>query len=907
MVTIVDSYCAFGVPAIRTKLLFTESNLAMHHKALYIAAYLWFHAVAVLLPVPVFSDTSVRAVANTPAEEWIVDQLEAGRIADLRKAFPEEKDRTISGVFLTDLIIKSANLATTRRSGIRILCATVSGRVDLTGAEVPYDVWLIGCKFEDSVDFARSYFSKDLILSNSSFQEANFQRVRVDGGLLLRLTTFTNTANFSFARIDGNLEAQEVQFTGEDQTANFRSLEVRTNANFSDALFLGGAEFADTIAGGHFILKKAFFANSEKLVSFNAIRIGKRVDLQDASFVGPVNFTCSKINDQLNAHGVKFAGQDKSISFEDVLIAGYAGFKRASFAGSARFRGIVVQGSLSFRNASFKKELDLGFATIRGQLILNDAKFTNRKLSVDLQGSNVIGGVGLEKAVFNGSVSFVNARTGNVRIKNTVFTGPVSFQNADVRGQLEGEGCEFKDGASFTGMNVDGLVSFTEGVFHGAANFKGATISGQFIARDCQFHDEEEEANFNRISVRDGAFLSGAVFKGPVNFGFADISVMLDLKEAMFEKQAVFSSSMIRGNAGFLRAVFEGRAEFRNAHVHGDLILEEAQFKGDADLFGMEVEGILNMSRARFSQLTNLGFLRSHKLMYAAQTTFSGPVLMERAMLMDLLITGPKDNTHESPIFNFFGTHIRGMLTIANICVEQLCLSCVRVGGRMLLSHVSVEREADLTDGDFTYIALWKINWPTEPHSVHLNGIQYQNISSGYGKEGRAKLIDMFNRAKYSEDAYAGLEQFFRRSGYSLDADKVLISQKRRERKELLKGFDTIRNYASDITIAYGTSRSRPIMVSLLFIMVGWCVFYRREGMNQLSPSWLSGKYNSLLYSIHLFFPVISFLVLKQWKPKECRRLASTYMWIHLVAGYIFIPVSLVTNYQIIFGILLIK
>src|SRR5947199_808854 len=88
----------------------------------------WFSAIC--LAAFVTTICTLSAVAKTGAgqlnraEQWVVAQVTAGEIADLRKQFPDEDKRKLSAHFLEDLLMGALAGVKLHRRGVRIRGAT---------------------------------------------------------------------------------------------------------------------------------------------------------------------------------------------------------------------------------------------------------------------------------------------------------------------------------------------------------------------------------------------------------------------------------------------------------------------------------------------------------------------------------------------------------------------------------------------------------------------------------------------------------------------------------------------------------------------------------------------------------------------------------------------------------------
>ena len=70
-------------------------------------------------------------------EKWVLEQVAAGKIADLSKKFPDEAQRKLSAQFLEDLLTGALPGFKLHRNGMRIMSATIHEPIDLTDAQIP--------------------------------------------------------------------------------------------------------------------------------------------------------------------------------------------------------------------------------------------------------------------------------------------------------------------------------------------------------------------------------------------------------------------------------------------------------------------------------------------------------------------------------------------------------------------------------------------------------------------------------------------------------------------------------------------------------------------------------------------------------------------------------------------------
>ena len=103
--------------------------------AICLAAFLTIISASAAVPPP-------SAEELNPAEKWVVAQVTAGEIADLSKTIPEEKDRKLSAHFVENLLTGTLSGVKLHRNGVRIIGAIIDEPIDMSNAQIPWEVWL---------------------------------------------------------------------------------------------------------------------------------------------------------------------------------------------------------------------------------------------------------------------------------------------------------------------------------------------------------------------------------------------------------------------------------------------------------------------------------------------------------------------------------------------------------------------------------------------------------------------------------------------------------------------------------------------------------------------------------------------------------------------------------------------
>ena len=444
-----------------------------------------------------------------PSEQWILQRLAAGEVADLRKHFGE--GRTTSAVraqFLVRLLTESFPDLKIPYQGIRISQAIVTGPLDLENAEVNQWLELLDCWFQGEINLRDCCFKKGLTLSRSHFtRKVEMQRLRV--GL---------SANFSESVMQGSLDLWRAQISGvllanglrcEDQTAlaNFNSMMVGQVAFFNQAVFQGpvdlvgckvseGAQFIGATFGGplnffgaqigsqltmikaqfagpadfgyvnvgsQFIADGAQFLHPTAPTNFNSLKVAHSASMREAVFAGPVNFISASIGSEFQVDRARFASDTELVDFNNLTVSQHAFFRGTIFQGPANFTGANIGGEVAFLQAQFL--LPTQAVSFKDLQVGATAYFWNSTWAggVDLSGAR------LHKII----VGFPTENPGEIvklKLKNAVIDRELNLENFRL-GQLEARKLAVKTGAEFTNITISDSADLRDSSFS-ALNFQ---------------------------------------------------------------------------------------------------------------------------------------------------------------------------------------------------------------------------------------------------------------------------------------------------------------------------------------------------------------------------------------------------------------------------------------------------
>ncbi len=334
----------------------------------------------------------------TPAEQWVLQQVAAGGVPDLKERFGEaEGGRTIRGQFMVALLTDGFPGFKMPRSGIYLLNAVVPDMVSLQFAEVEQAVFLVGCQFRGVVDCSGSHFTKTLGMKQAVFaQQANFHQLKVDLDAFFGEAEFKGPVDFGAARIEGNLVFKGARFTGKEQAADLNGLKLGGSLHCSNAVFEGGVDLAGAKIGAELNAQGARFASPDQKVIFTGVKVGQVAGFDRAEFRGPVYFSDMEVSGTFSAVATRFESSGQEAIF--------SGMKVGS---GALFNGAVFKGPVNFSNGS-----------ISGSLYVDEARFENKEHPPKFYGLKADNFASFMATIFQGGVSMIGAS-----FKNLMFTG----------------------------------------------------------------------------------------------------------------------------------------------------------------------------------------------------------------------------------------------------------------------------------------------------------------------------------------------------------------------------------------------------------------------------------------------------------------------------------------------------
>ena len=212
---------------------------------------------------------------------------------------------------------------------------------------------------------------------------------------------------------------------------------------------------------------------------------------------------------------------DSKITIEESWFVGPLDCTYATFKHTVSFKGSAFADMVTFRAATFEKELYV------------------------------------DQATFAGKVDFSNVGAFEIFCNSARFEKELVLDDFSTAKSLQCTECIFGGQATISG-NVGGGASFRKARFDSKAHFPGL-----HVGRRCRF----EEARF----------------KGRVSFAGAQFEANTSFHSAIFEGEADFVSVRAIGTVVFNAVEFKQKTSFASAQFEAEISFASATFEGDAD------------------------------------------------------------------------------------------------------------------------------------------------------------------------------------------------------------------------------------------------------------------------------------------------------------------------------------
>lgn len=565
--------------------------------------------------------------------------------------------------------------------------------------------------------------------------------------------------------------------------------------------------------------------------------------------------------------------------------------------------GAVLQkphrNGVRIKNAIFNDPVNLTGAQLIGDIWLDDCQFNE---AVTFEHATFGGQVSLERTLFKREANFAAAKfKGEAFLQKTVFEGPVNFRFADFARFLNANEAQFKDktkGVDFDSVTVGDSVFLNDAVFEGPLDCGLANIASNLEIVDARFKSAEEAVTFNSAKVGHSVFCERSVFEGPVDFAGMEVAGGFSAQAVRFTnaKSTVNFNGLKLGDiALFQGAIFDGSLSFIGGKLGDTANFDNAVFKGSVDFSATDIARDFLAEGAQFVSQTQAVLLSvkcGRKGVFTG-ASFAGVVTFEDSSFLDLILGDTSPSAASIPKLDLSRSVIKRQLRIRRITVIDLEAQSMHVDGPAEFKDVTVNRSVNLSYAEFITLDLSGSVWPKDSSRCRLLGMTYKYIGAASNEfDSHKRLLELVDRSSYTADAYGNLEQFFWRQGYRGDADRVFIAGKVRERKEYTAGIRRLGSWILDWLVGYGRHPSNAGYFCAFFVGLGWILFPAKK--MELRRSAETGRvYSRFWYSLGLFLPFVDLQADKVWKPKKSCWFLRNYVRVHILLGWILIPILL--------------
>lgn len=250
--------------------------------------------------------------------------------------------RTIRATVIRAICVSNLSHKLVDTQGIRLFNAYISESLNLQGADVPFDVWLISCAIDTDINLIGAKVHT-LSLENSRVAGAHADRLQAKGGVFLR-SGFQAMGRISLsgARINGHLDCNGSTLHGDNHDALIAiSIQVGGSVYLSAGFrATGQVRFHGSRVGGDLDCTSGYFSKPGDIaLGADGIKVDGSVFLREGfQSVGEVRFVSAHIRSELDCSDAHFQNEDK-----DALC----------------LQGTCIEGTLHLGTGTFSGEVDL--------------------------------------------------------------------------------------------------------------------------------------------------------------------------------------------------------------------------------------------------------------------------------------------------------------------------------------------------------------------------------------------------------------------------------------------------------------------------------------------------------------------------------------------------------------------
>ena len=761
--------------------------------------------------------------------------------------------------------------------GISIVGAKIEGNLNLKFASLNFPLVFRRCTFTQPIslerakvkflDLSGSYLASSKICDASGTQVSAAllaTGIHVESDLLLSNVTSTGRISLDEATISGNLNCENSIFHNSEGLTL-----VASGARIKGAVLLRNVE-----STGRVSLEKAI--------------IGRDLVCKEGTFYNPKK-------PALLAQGLKLKG---SVNLSHVKSAGLVSLDGATIGGD-----IIGENSIFCNPAGLA--LVASGADIKGAVLLRNVESTGR---VSLDGVLIGGDLDCERGTFfnlkepalDASGAEIN---GSVLFRKVTATGLVSLDQAIISGDLIagdriGERSTFNNpkasAIEVSSAEIKGAILLRNIEVVGSLELFATIIGGDLDCRNGKFKNPAKISLYAQLAEIKGYVYLSDNFesKGEISLSATTIGGNLDCSKGKFdnpERPSLFAKQAeIKGVVRLSNIKSTGCLSLYAAIIGGDLICKNSMF--------------YNPSKpALIAQSLEIG----GSVLLGDGLRGSGFISFRDAIIQDRIYMKKR--------YLFFDNLATLKLVLYLISDNSL------IGFFFLCNFDSLN--LDFQFATVRILADDEESWPLHG-KLQLYGFSYQEISqtSPIQSATRLKWLRRQGQKNFSPQPYEQLAQVLQRSGHNQAATEVLIGKQEDLRcYGKLNPLSHFWNLLLGITIAHGYQPLRALIFALGFIIAGIGLFDWGYSTKLISPSHVETfkpsnsfkvkqisddypKFNSVLYSVDTFIPIMDLYQKSYWLPNanrgaqirliECIQIRTGgvlryYFWFHIIMGWL--------------------
>lgn len=684
----------------------------------------------------------------------------------------------------------------------------VEGNVEIHSADYRHKLTIRNTEFKGRFDLSEMYFSRSLDLKGCSF---------------------TENVNFSSAQIDGNLilANAKIESSSEEPPGSWE-LKSFEGTNVQGVLDARGLNASVVLNLNHSKIGKLLLCCSDQ----------RRTECKEIRLVG------ARVRHQIDCSGIKVSKNFflQSADIQCDLFCNLSGNYFAEVGGRMLLVGTKILGRADLSGIKVAGDLYADSAEIQGGLDFKPEKDENEQWHrTEISGEAYFGGIKISPLIdFRGTKICKDLSLEAAEIKGNVFCGyhPESAYSTQIAGEVD-----------FTGIHVTKSVKLSGIEIAKDLKIKGGEIKEDLCCQACHWHLKSHELpiiwllllkNYCRVGtlasflflcskptvIKGNADLVEVKALGSVNFSGAQIGGNLDLKRAEIRSKLDCevnkgNRTRIAKNTNLAGAKLFGNFNLSGTSIGKDLILKGTEIAGSIECdiqktYPTEIGGRVNLNRARVLSSVNFRDAKISKNLDLVGANLS------------------------SKFFCNLG-QIGGEANIKECDVHQVNVLC---------PHQSPAK----LNLSFAKVVSLKIE-ETLPKRLNLEGFEFQHIELPETEE--HPYIEFLKASKpFYKGVYLYVENWLRNQGKQIDANRVYVAMRRRNKNEKVSSGlntrqgklvlfvqQTVERFL-DATTAYGTETYRLLFCYFVPVLIISSFLFCNDKSVQLDPSVAQGLRN---------------------------------------------------------------